>query len=120
MITAAPQSAEFGTSINVEVHIPGVYLAADEIHRVTMLRLGSVTHQFDQDQRFIELDFDVVGPKGLSVHMPADGVQIVPGYTMLFVLTDRDVPQKFLDVASATGAPNPGVPSKGHYLRLDL
>lgn len=70
-----------------------------------MLRLGSVTHQFDQDQRFIELEFSATDGNTLEVEMPADGMQMVPGWTMLFVLTGQDVPSKFTNMASLTGAP---------------
>ena len=95
-------------------------MPANEVDRVTMLRLSSVTHQFDMDQRFIELEFEATGPNTIEVEMPGDAMQIVPGWTMLFVLTDRDTPQKFKNMASLTGAPNPGVPSNGHYLRVSL
>lgn len=120
VIEYAPSSAVLGSTVEVEVSFDGESSPANRVHRVTMLRLGSVTHQFDQDQRFIELDFEVSGNNTLDVEMPADGAQMIPGWTMLFVLTDRDVPPKFTNMASVTGAPAPGVPSKGHYLRLDL
>lgn len=119
VIESADTSANYGETIEVEVLRDGEPGAA-EIHRVTMLRLNSVTHQFDMDQRFIELDFEVTGRRTLNVTMPSDAMQIVPGWTMLFVLTDEDTPQKFKDMASLTGAPNPGIPSVGHYLKLEL
>ncbi|MCR9165246.1 MAG: galactose oxidase early set domain-containing protein [Nannocystaceae bacterium] len=84
------------------------------------MRLGSVTHQFDMDQRFVELGFTELDADTIEVEMPQDAGEMPPGWNMLFVLTDRDVPQTYLDLASSSGSPTPGVPSQGHYLRLNL
>lgn len=122
VIEDAPSEADFGSTIEVDVSLTGSSNPASEVHRVTMLRLGSVTHQFDQDQRFIELGFSPsrTDPNVLEVEMPSDGAQMTPGWTMLFVLTDRDVPTKFQELSDLSGGPGPGVPSEGHYLKLRL
>lgn len=123
VIEAAPDNADYGSTVSVEVSLSGTSNPVSEVHRVTMIRLGSITHQFDQDQRFLELEFgaDPSDPQNrILVDMPSDGGQMVPGWTMLFVLTDRDVPQKFLTWSEFSGGPRPGVPSVGHYLKLNL
>jgi WD40 repeat protein len=61
------------------------------ITRVTMLRLGSVTHAFDQNQRMINLNFTRVGSE-LNVTAPLNGNTCPPGHYMLFILNGDGVP----------------------------
>ena len=54
--------------------------SGDQISRVTLLRTGSVTHSFDPDQRFLELDFIQAG-QTLTITLPtADPNVVLPGY----------------------------------------
>jgi len=62
-----------------------------EVVRVTLLRLGSVTHAFDQSQRFIELSLRRVDG-GLRVTAPASGALAPPGPYLLFLLNAAGVP----------------------------
>lgn len=55
------------------------------------LRLGSVTHAFDSNQRFNELSFART-TGGLNVDAPASPNLAPPGHYMLFVLNSKDVP----------------------------
>ena len=64
---------------------------AARIMKVTLLALGSVTHAFDQNQRFLNLSFSRKGG-GLTVSAPEDNFAAPPGYYMLFVLDGRGVP----------------------------
>ncbi|WP_245919099.1 galactose oxidase-like domain-containing protein [Melittangium boletus] len=64
---------------------------AARITKVTMIALGSVTHAFDQNQRFLNLSFKRTGI-GLTVSAPEDNFVAPPGYYMLFVLDSRGVP----------------------------
>jgi hypothetical protein len=52
---------------------------------VTLLRLGSVTHAFNMNQRFNRLAF-TPGASALSVTMPGDARLCPPGHYMLFIL----------------------------------
>src|SRR5262249_6252616 len=64
---------------------------ADRIAQVTWLRLGSVTHAFDQNQRFSRLAFSA-GPGGLVVHPPGRAPASPPGHYLLVVVDQAGVP----------------------------
>lgn len=59
--------------------------------RATLIRLGSVTHGFDQDQRFIELTIRRTAG-GLTISAPASGAWAPPGPYLIFVLDGDGVP----------------------------
>jgi hypothetical protein len=67
--------------------------AATSITRVTLVRLGSVTHAFDANQRFNELPF-VRTSGGLTVKTPISRNLAPPGHYMLFILNGTGVPSK--------------------------
>ena len=60
--------------------------------KVSLVRLASVTHGFNQDQRHIFLTATLNGSSGLNVTAPADSNKCPPGYYMLFVLNSNGVP----------------------------
>jgi hypothetical protein len=64
---------------------------APEILRVTLVRLSSVTHAFDQSQRFVELSLRRVAG-GLVVTGPASGAVAPPGPYLIFSLNRLGVP----------------------------
>jgi hypothetical protein len=84
-ISDAPGSASYGQSILVSTP------DAASIAQVTLLRIGSTTHTFDESQRFLRLAFTAQG-NGLSVTMPASANLAPPGYYMLFILNGAGVP----------------------------
>jgi len=61
--------------------------------RATLVRLGSVTHGFDQNQRFLELSFQRAAG-GLAITAPLSGSLAPPGHYMLFILNGSGVPSK--------------------------
>jgi hypothetical protein len=61
------------------------------IKHVTMIKTGAVTHSFDMEQRFVELDFTMSG-NTLTVQMPANRFETPPGNYMVFVLDELGVP----------------------------
>jgi hypothetical protein len=86
-ITAAPAVVTYGTTFTVDTP------EAASITQVTLLHLGSVTHAYDQSQRFDRLPFTVgPGPNQLTVTAPLDGYEAPPGYHMLFLVSDQGVP----------------------------
>jgi Galactose oxidase-like, Early set domain/Concanavalin A-like lectin/glucanases superfamily/Bacterial Ig domain/Bacterial Ig-like domain/Kelch motif/Galactose oxidase, central domain len=61
------------------------------IASVALIRLGSDTHQFNRDQRYLPLSFTVAG-NGLDVTMPANRNLAPPGDYMLFLVKGNGVP----------------------------
>jgi hypothetical protein len=61
------------------------------IAKVTLVRLGSVTHAFDQAQRLVPLSFSQAAG-GLSVTLPASPITAPPGPYLLFLVNGRGVP----------------------------
>jgi len=93
-ISNAPASVEWGESFQVQTPQAGA------VSRVVLMRAGSSTHAFDNDQRCVVLDFTRPGGTTLQVTAPPDRNVAPPGYYMLFIL----------DCA--------GVPSIGRFVRL--
>jgi hypothetical protein len=58
---------------------------------VSLIRLASVTHAFNADQRYLPLTF-TPNAGGLDVQMPANHNLAPPGYYMLFILNSNGVP----------------------------
>jgi Domain of unknown function (DUF1929) len=86
-ITSAPAEATYGETITVG----RTGVAAQNISKVTLVRLSSTTHSFNQNQRFNNLSFtSFLG--GLSVTMPANGNLCPPGHYMLFIINSAGVP----------------------------
>ncbi|HZE93559.1 MAG TPA: galactose oxidase early set domain-containing protein [Gemmatimonadales bacterium] len=72
---------------------------AASIAKATLIRLGSVTHAFDQAQRLVPLSFTrELG--GVSVQIPASRTVATPGPYLVFLVNGG------------------GVPSAGQILRL--
>lgn len=88
-ITSAPATATYSEVITVGKSGP----AAANISKVTLVRLSSTTHSFNQNQRFNNLSFTpFLG--GLSVTMPANGNLCPPGHYMLFIINSAGVPSE--------------------------
>jgi Domain of unknown function (DUF1929)/Domain of unknown function (DUF4214) len=84
-ITAAPSEVSLNT--NFFITTPD----AASISKVTMIRLGSVTHAFNQNQRMTELIFKAK-TGGLEVQFPG-GANLTPsGHYMLFMVNSNGVP----------------------------
>jgi hypothetical protein len=84
-ITSAPGVVSPGQSFFVQT------LDAASIARVTWIRLPSVTHAFDMNQRINSLAFSQA-PQGLNVVAPSNANLAPPGHYMLFVLNGSGVP----------------------------
>ncbi len=65
---------------------------APEIAKVLVIRLSSVTHSVNNDQRSVELEFSR-SEDGLLVKAPSQPTIAPPGYYMLFITADG-VPSK--------------------------
>ena len=84
-VTAAPTGVGYGQSFSVETP------DAASITKVTLVRLSSVTHAFNENQRFNSLSFTRVAG-GLNVTAPANGNLAPPGDYMLFLINGNGVP----------------------------
>jgi len=85
-ISSAPASVNYGAVFTLGTP------TATSISQVTWVRLGSVTHAFNQDQRFNNLSFTVASSTGLQVTAPANPNLAPPGYYMLFAINSTGVP----------------------------
>ncbi|MCU1319236.1 MAG: hypothetical protein JWP98_754, partial [Edaphobacter sp.] len=59
--------------------------------QVTWIRLGSVTHSFDQEQRLSHLQF-AQASGALNITAPANAIIAPPGYYMLFLVNGSGIP----------------------------
>jgi hypothetical protein len=84
-ITSAPATTSYGT--NMFVATPD----ATTIASVSFIRTGSVTHAFNQDQRFLPLTFQQT-TGGLTVQSPANANLAPPGHYLLFIVNTNGVP----------------------------
>jgi galactose oxidase len=84
-ITAAPDTVKYGETFEVGTSDP------DKVGRVSWVRLSSVTHSLNMNQRINFLKF-TTDDKKLKVTAPADGKACPPGHYLLFVLSKEKVP----------------------------
>jgi hypothetical protein len=96
-IVSAPEHVEFDEEFVVDV-------IADDIGMISWVRLSSVTHAFNQNQRINFLSFAVDHGR-LTVHAPAKPEICPPGHYLLFVLTKDGVPSKAKIVHIGATAP---------------
>lgn len=85
-IAEAPEIIHYGRSFEIESP------QADDVDRVSLVRLAAVTHSFDQNGRFVPLTFVPWGDTGLRIDAPPGPNLAPPGYYMLFLVSDEGVP----------------------------
>jgi hypothetical protein len=85
VITSAPTEVGYGAQFQIETP------QAAAITHVSLIRLGAVTHAFDQNQRFQRLTF-TANATGLTVTAPSSSNRAPPGHYMVFILDGNDVP----------------------------
>jgi uncharacterized protein YjdB len=90
---ARPKLTSFTSNVtyggNISVQTPD----AANIVSVNLVRPGSMTHSFNQDQRFVPLTFQQTSG-GLNVTAPSNANIAPPGYYMLFLLNSNGVPSQ--------------------------
>ena len=84
-VTSAPSRLTYGSQFAVQTP------DATNISSVALLRLGSVTHAFNENQRYIPLTFSP-SLGSLNVQAPANGNIAPPGHYMLFLVNSSGVP----------------------------
>ena len=85
VISAAPAATTYATSFSITTP------DASTITSAALIRLGAVTHAFDQNQRYVPLTFQQA-TGGLSVQSPSSANLAPPGYYMLFIVNSTGVP----------------------------
>ena len=85
VITAAPGTLAYNAGFSVTTP------DAARIATVSMIPLGSVTHHFNFNQRYVSLPFQVNGG-ALTVQSPANANFAPPGYYMLFIVDTAGIP----------------------------
>jgi hypothetical protein len=109
-ISPASEAIGYGTPFSVS------YTSSSAISAVVLVRPGSVTHSFDQEQRLIGLcgpspQPPCTGTDGtLDLTTPPDGNVAPPGYYMLFLLDSTGVPSvaRFVQLSPYEGPPPDG------------
>lgn len=83
-ITSAPEEIHYGTGFQVTTPDAAV------ISKVSLIRLGAQTHSFDQNARYVPLEFTNSTVNELTVAPRAQVNLAPPGYYMLFILKPGD------------------------------
>src|SRR3984893_16310179 len=84
-IASAPSQLSYAQSFTVQTP------DAASIATVALIHLGTMTHTFAMDQRYVPLTF-TAGSGSLTVSAPANANLAPPGYYMLFLVNSSGVP----------------------------
>ena len=85
VISSAPPVIQYGAAFTV------VTPDASRIASAALVALSSVTHAWNENQRFVPLAFEQNGG-GLNVHPPVNGNTAPPGPYMLFLVDTNGIP----------------------------
>jgi hypothetical protein len=85
VISSAPGTIQYATHFSLTTP------DASQITSAALIRLGAVTHAFDQNQRYVPLTFQQT-TGGLTVQSPSSANLAPPGYYMLFIGNSNGVP----------------------------
>lgn len=90
---------------------------SDAVSRLVLIANGTVTHSFNNSQRFIELAFTQNGER-IAATLPASAATAPPGYYQIFALDAAGVPSRAIIVGLGINAsPAPSIP-RGRTLTL--
>ncbi|MER3490742.1 MAG: hypothetical protein C4328_12875 [Meiothermus sp.] len=87
-----PSIARYPTKVRYNQRFSIRVDGTPDIGKVTWLRLGSVTHSVNFDQRFSSLEFTAAGGNSFYVRTPANPNLAPPGFYLLFVVNPQGVP----------------------------
>jgi hypothetical protein len=102
-IIQAPEEIDYGEAFTVQV-------AGPEVGQVTWIRLSSVTHAFNENQRINFLAFSANNSR-LTVTAPERAEICPPGHYMLFALSKAGVPSvaRIVRIGPSTAKPHAAV-----------
>jgi galactose oxidase len=108
IISSAPDVLSYGQGFTLST------AQAASIAQVTLVRLPSVTHAFDENQRFLRMNFQA-GSGGLTVTAPANPNLAPPGHYMMFLVNQQGVPSvaKIVRIGGSAPPPPPPPPPTG-------
>jgi Concanavalin A-like lectin/glucanases superfamily/Domain of unknown function (DUF1929)/Glyoxal oxidase N-terminus len=86
-IARSPSTLQYGAGFSLETP------DAARIAKVSLVRMGAVTHNFNMDQRWQELSFRRAGDR-LDVAAPVSANVAPPGVYYVFIIDDKGVPSK--------------------------
>jgi len=101
--TPPPSNISYGNTFGINTDVP--------IESAVLIKPGSTTHAFDQDQRCVSLTLSppvVNGGYGYTATAPANGNIAPPGYYMLFVVRPK----------SASSSGQHKIPSVATFVKL--
>jgi len=103
IITSAPTAVAIGETFPVD------FAGSGPPTRVALVKTGSVTHNWNMDQRFVETTFNVTGNR-VMVQAPTKAADAPPGFYILFLLNAAGTPSvgKIVEIPVA-GNQNPAV-----------
>ncbi|KAJ4388070.1 hypothetical protein N0V93_008675 [Gnomoniopsis smithogilvyi] len=84
VLSTPPPSVKVGGKLTVNVDVSDATLV--------LIRIGTVTHSVNSDQRRIPLTNVVAGGTSYNATLPADSGILIPGYYYLFALSSGGVP----------------------------
>jgi galactose oxidase len=88
LVSSAPSRLSYGQSFTVQTPDAG------SIAKITLIRLSSVTHAFNQSQLINRPTFSATGSTTLKVTAPKNANVAPPGPYMLFLVNAKGVPSK--------------------------
>jgi galactose oxidase len=108
VLSAAPDVLSYGQGFMIST------AQAASIAQVTLVRPGSNTHAFDENQRFLRMSFQA-GSGALAVTAPAHSNLAPPGHYMMFLVDTQGVPSvaKIVRLGGSTPPPPPPPPPSG-------
>lgn len=65
-----------------------------DISKIAFVALGATTHQFDMNQRYVPVENWTVEGNNVRITVEEDEDVLIPGYYMLFVLSEAGVPSE--------------------------
>ena len=86
-VSNAPAEASYGSTMTLD------HDSAKPISRVTLIKSGAVTHSFNMEQRFMDVDFTQQGGQ-VTLQLPSSASVAPPGYYMVFLLDSDGTPAK--------------------------
>jgi hypothetical protein len=85
-ISSSPAHGGYGQNITIGCPAPG------NVARIALIRLGSVTHNFHMDQRYVGLVIASTTAGALTATLPPNSKIAPPGAYMLFLVDGAGVP----------------------------
>ena len=126
-IASSPSVVKYGQTLCIQTP------DAQTITKVTLIRLGAVTHAFDENQRLVTLPHapsacaSGSSANRLNATVPVNANLLPPGHYMLFIVNSAGVPSlasmtqvlSFTDPGGTPGetGPEPGTPLKAVHIR---